>query len=457
MIGFGGDECFSSGEEEAEVEAEEDPGSDDGCDDGGEPCEEERALLRLTRSNTDFNTVAANLLGAEPRRAFTQLLLGRPLTDADGRRKTLLVSVTPFGDDPAAEMRENSPKMERSAETDVKKEEVVTKFSMKENGVADNKASRIPLIKGRLNVEKSKTVVRSSAFNGKRDFGKGESTPSEIPASVPDQEKEVVTGEGSETESASRTTTSKTSVETPVPEENGTSSVERDVTTHEYENVMNPAPTNTAASKIPEDRAEKIESSVSEIVETCNLKVNTGNRDDSKAIVKDFALKEIAHKSNGDTSKPALKFSGSYKKISGEERVIQNDACNTVATLSVRKLDGEPAGPVKPVVADGEYKAIKVMIENPVAEVPKGDAGESEFRIEDSREMAGEPDGRADPDEPSEPPELPRSPPPAMDPRPSFLHSIVQAARKPPGDKPKIPTKPIKILPVSPKKTVVSM
>ncbi|PNF23792.1 hypothetical protein B7P43_G16712, partial [Cryptotermes secundus] len=34
---------------------------------------------------------------SETKRTYTQLLLGKPLTDADGRRRTLQVSVTPFG------------------------------------------------------------------------------------------------------------------------------------------------------------------------------------------------------------------------------------------------------------------------------------------------------------------------------------------------------------------------
>lgn len=77
-----------------------------------------------------------------------------------------------------------------------------------------------------------------------------------------------------------------------------------------------------------------------------------------------------------------------------------------------------------------------------------------------SREMAGEPDGRADPDSSSEsgsePPALPQSPPPAVDPRPSFLHGLTarlasasaagDASSAVPvaaiaGDKPRVPFK----------------
>lgn len=96
MIGFGGDEFFSSDGEDACEPEENVVAFDDDVIDG----EEDRALQKLTRTNTDFNTVAANLSGTgngETKRTYTQLLLGKPVTDAEGRRKTLQVSVTPFG------------------------------------------------------------------------------------------------------------------------------------------------------------------------------------------------------------------------------------------------------------------------------------------------------------------------------------------------------------------------
>ncbi|KAJ9579553.1 hypothetical protein L9F63_004738 [Diploptera punctata] len=73
---------------------------------------------------------------------------------------------------------------------------------------------------------------------------------------------------------------------------------------------------------------------------------------------------------------------------------------------------------------------------------------EQMFSVE-SRELAGEPDGRADPDEPGEPPALPQSPPPVIDPRPSFLHGLVPV-------KPKIPAKPTaKLLQATPRRIVI--
>jgi hypothetical protein len=69
-------------------------------------------------------------------------------------------------------------------------------------------------------------------------------------------------------------------------------------------------------------------------------------------------------------------------------------------------------------------------------------AAERKFCFENSRELAGEPDGKADEEEISEPPApaLPASPPPITEPRPSFLHGSVNADAK---SKPIVPQKPM--------------
>jgi len=69
-------------------------------------------------------------------------------------------------------------------------------------------------------------------------------------------------------------------------------------------------------------------------------------------------------------------------------------------------------------------------------------AAERKFCFENSRELAGEPDGKADEEEISEPPApaLPTSPPPITEPRPSFLHGSVNVDAK---SKPIVPQKPM--------------
>jgi len=75
------------------------------------------------------------------------------------------------------------------------------------------------------------------------------------------------------------------------------------------------------------------------------------------------------------------------------------------------------------------------------AEEEREVAAERKFCFESSRELAGEPDGKAD-EEMSEPPApaLPASPPPITEPRPSFLHGSVSTDAK---SKPIVPQKPM--------------
>lgn len=69
-------------------------------------------------------------------------------------------------------------------------------------------------------------------------------------------------------------------------------------------------------------------------------------------------------------------------------------------------------------------------------------AERKKFCFDSSRELAGEPDGKADEEEVTEPPALPTSPPPIIttEPRPSFLHGSVNTDSK---TKPAVPQKPV--------------
>lgn len=109
VIGYGGDDFFSEGEEDTNDGLDESLSLDD---DLVPDSEEERALGNLTRANTSFNTVTANLtVDIVPNdiksisavnnlsKPLAPLMLGRVQRDAEGRKTTLLVSVTPFGGD----------------------------------------------------------------------------------------------------------------------------------------------------------------------------------------------------------------------------------------------------------------------------------------------------------------------------------------------------------------------
>lgn len=107
IIGYGGDDFFSDEEEEEEEDEQDTADSLNGDDEIPADSEEERALGNLTRANTNFNTVTANLTeivaanesSKSTGKSFASLMLGRIQKDSEGKKTTLLVSVTPFGAD----------------------------------------------------------------------------------------------------------------------------------------------------------------------------------------------------------------------------------------------------------------------------------------------------------------------------------------------------------------------
>ncbi|EEB17105.1 conserved hypothetical protein [Pediculus humanus corporis] len=97
VIGFGGDDSYSDDDcpDSCFAQAEEDG------DDDVEETEEDKAFQKLTKTNTDYNSVPENLKEpkeGEIKKVVEPLKLGKQLFDDKGNKKTLLVSVTPFGD-----------------------------------------------------------------------------------------------------------------------------------------------------------------------------------------------------------------------------------------------------------------------------------------------------------------------------------------------------------------------
>ncbi|KAG5882095.1 hypothetical protein JTB14_017514 [Gonioctena quinquepunctata] len=103
IIGYGGEDWWSENEEEESNESSED-------DVTVESDEEDavKEIQRITKENTDFNTTS--LGDNEIKKSYTQLLLGKPLVDSSGKKQTLLVSVTPFGEESQAPVRKYNTK-----------------------------------------------------------------------------------------------------------------------------------------------------------------------------------------------------------------------------------------------------------------------------------------------------------------------------------------------------------
>lgn len=137
----------------------------------------------------------------------------------------------------------------------------------------------------------------------------------------------------------------------------------------------------------------------------------------------------------------------------GAEDAAESDRSMTVRGKEISKI-------LRPVTEGRKT----VSEDTPISEGRKVDgeaiSGAGKFSFENSRELAGEPDGKADEEVVMEPPQIPKSPLPtevtsplqgeankaqiiATEPRPSFLHGAVHSELK---VKPMVPQKPVNFL-----------
>jgi len=57
-----------------------------------------KEIRRLTKENTNFNTVSLGDV-IEEKKSYAHLMLGKPVVNSEGKKQTLLVTVTPFGEE----------------------------------------------------------------------------------------------------------------------------------------------------------------------------------------------------------------------------------------------------------------------------------------------------------------------------------------------------------------------
>ena len=95
VIGYGGDDFSDPEDDPQETDVNDSSNPEDDVPDS----EEERALGNLTRANTNFNTVTANLTGstaldAKSAKTFASLMLGKVQKDADGKQFLFFRNIT---------------------------------------------------------------------------------------------------------------------------------------------------------------------------------------------------------------------------------------------------------------------------------------------------------------------------------------------------------------------------
>ncbi|CAG9766661.1 unnamed protein product [Ceutorhynchus assimilis] len=98
FIGYGGEDWLSDEETDEEPtydESDQSINDDDLLTDSDED-DQIKEIRRLTKKNTNFNTVSLGEM-IEEKKSYAHLLLGKPLVNNEGKK--LVVSVTPFGED----------------------------------------------------------------------------------------------------------------------------------------------------------------------------------------------------------------------------------------------------------------------------------------------------------------------------------------------------------------------
>lgn len=412
VIGFGGDDWPDDEEfEVAEENEDDDPFPD---------TEEERELYKITKSNTDFNTVKANLLGDSTAKSYTSLMLGKKRTDSDGKKKTLLVSVTPFGQENKNVKSHTRKPAAVINVSEATADETQTKY--KTNIILSTYVKETETIISADNITTAASICTEKSLleeiSETLEHNRRTSCP-EVSLQQKENTKPTVVEEKMK-ESMTEETDRKEMSET---KKNGLVRKSPLLKTQDRPKV------NLSRSEFKFCKINIENSSVDSAVSTLNSTANNSFASD------DESFSGRTDSDNDDSGH----FSETQKCEETVKIKVFNESDKGLKLSPIgqlRKVDGQPGG---------GYSTFQSPIIDMPSILPK--QADHIYSAEASRELAGEPDGRADPDETTEAPALPKSPIPALDPRPSFLHGMItdiMSTHKPAlPEKPKLPVKPV--------------
>lgn len=445
IIGYGGDELSDYEEEELPSPNENGAYEENPADE-----EEYKKFQELTESNTEFNKDPANLLNGPTKeeektkkQTGTSLKLGQVKSTSDGKKQTLLVSVQPFGSTatstPLAVSRKThlnnllhdatdslnlSNPSANAALPKLKSEtnSIKTEMLYDDVGSPSVKCSislpEIPhvnniFVDSKLNCEDSVHIADSLADS------KIEDTINKTERSAETRLSSLIEGKRSHITRGTTLTKSHEQVKTKRYYQIGPDSPDDEI-------------------PISESIYKKLGS---------DLKSNNSTFSKAKDTIKlksSFQHNNVKNIANGLFSSKLLKKEFGIQSDLQLTRMKSLDCIETNSS-SISQGDGKENEP-KQMKVDGS------IFDDKPSPLDKDEVLLIDGVPAESREMAGEPDGRADSDDTDEPPpELPTTPPPLLTdplPRPSFLHNLTK-------DKPKLPTKP-KMRDKSPPKDLVS-
>ncbi|XP_034234359.1 mucin-5AC [Thrips palmi] len=540
VIGEGGEDAGPPSDDDSDDQDDADWGKPVVEDDPQEQ-EQARLLQALTRSNTDFNSVAANLEGTAPsppaaaktssgstasskqQRAQSALQLGRPQTDAEGRKQTLLVSVQPFGK-PAATTTApaSTPAAAVSTAPAPAQPEHVTKIPVATppssaacNGVvlksivhtgedapspSPPPATKVPsgdatpaaaptpdpaparpaptLLK--LNdAQTGKHAVTASTpapLSSKHMFLKSFVEPAEAPtvcvsaATIQDSAAKTTASSPSPTASPARSSPASAVKTSPTNPVKATPAIPAKTT------PASPVKT-TPATIVKSSPTSQIKTAPASPAKTSPAAKTTPTMTSTTTVTGGSTARREGKRTHITRGTPISKNNEMLLKTKfiplRTSTIINNN--NNKRNSEDSKLRGDPVMLIEAKQLDSSdederpYSNVQVQSHKNLDDAPGAQTkrlasllaplGVADVSV-GSRELAGEPDGRADPDSSSEsgsePPALPQSPPPAVDPRPSFLHGLTArlaannnaatitasaTAGSPAAEKPRVPFK----------------
>lgn len=378
VIGYGGEDWSDN-----EVEDEAKDGSEDEGDDTEGESEEEKKLRRLTKENTDFNTVTANLLNDSPetKKSYTHLKLGTAQIDSDGKKQTLQVSVTPFGQD------KKSPKP----------------------------SSLIPIAKTKESVLETKNTAVLTSYSVKND----EDKICKKEKSLLEEISETLEQAKSPIQIISRKKTQKDIVLT-IPNYND----DKQKSVPEKRNGLTRSP---AIKRDDQTKPVIYQTSTAriELLNNRNLKIsNAANKTEAKQ-----ELVDMEKENEKQDNIPNVECVNPHVAYNKNCIIFPDDSSSDGKSTDHSHTESDLSE------EDSSNEAANSLTESLAAEQEYGVKSESYL---ETREQAGEPDGHADPDGENEPPPLPTTPPPAFESRSSFLYGITE--------KPKLLAKPSTVL-----------
>lgn len=468
--------------------------------------EDDENLQRLTKTNTEFNMNNGNLLGdptSNIKRSFAALKLGAPQKDPAGKKQTLKISVTPFGGGSSSTKLDIKSKIIPTESKDKSKDNggIVLK-SIVSTSTEDNYSRSIddvdksPDFNVKIGSEKSlleeisETLLRNKIVVNETSEKVVKAEPAKndvIKVEIKNQDS-VTSAVISSSDTASNTSIAKRSItrgnailkdmEKPKiqvfsksSESDNGSDLECGATSdyydvvearNSYENIpdgldddnkkisiavdgLEQKNTEVEATKLPETLLKKkshffSNQTVSEmflahkpINDAIKKRGESYNLMDNSYVTSKITNDGLIVTSKNHIHEDALDSTGSSFDSSSSDEELSNNRSESDSGINVK--------------TSASVCIINSSNSSDYEDIQVADEINKALNKAKSREMAGEPDGRSDPDgssETSPAPALPQNPPPHVDPRQSFLHSTTKF------EKPKVPTKPVTVNVVKP-------